>query len=117
MEVINIYFTELMLTTNGSLILIGQLKQLEQFRLNVYKNVPIPISLHKNITHITMGRLIQDIDNEHMKLLAQYLNVYGGVKLPQLTVRLPNFVASKGSFSSEMIPELTTFFNYVWRED
>lgn len=54
---VEITFNDVVLTSNGSVVLTGISEELEQFRKKVYQQIPIDNTLHKNIIHITLGRL------------------------------------------------------------
>lgn len=111
---ITIKFDEIVLTSNGSLILTGHSYQLEQLREAVYDSLPIPDRLHKNIIHMTLGRLVEDRSSDEIGELVHYLTENGKVELPELAITSPNLVVSKGSFSSEMDTALTTHLNKSW---
>lgn len=111
---LQIVFDEIVLTSNGTLILTGYSDQIVNLRNAVYENLPIPADLHKNIIHITLGRLVKNMDNGIMMGLAEYLADNSIVELPCLHVLSPHFVVSRGAFSSLMDKELTSEFSKFW---
>lgn len=116
---IEISFNNVVLTSNGSVILTGISKELEQFRQKVYQQIPIDNTLHKNIIHITLGRLCENTSSAEMKTLYDELElsrsslILYDINTP-IVIRHPKFVVSKGSLSSEVQLGLTMEFNQLW---
>ncbi|MER1890912.1 hypothetical protein [Proteus mirabilis] len=110
---IEILFNDIILTANGSVILIGVSKTLTQFRQQVYQQIPIDHHLHKNIIHITLGRLQESVSSEKITPLFQFL-AHNRLSLPiniKTSINYPKFVVSKGSLSSEILLNKTIEFN------
>ncbi|WP_109401645.1 hypothetical protein [Proteus terrae] len=116
---IEILFNDVVLTSNGSLILTGISKELTLFRQQVYQQIPIKSSLHKDIIHITLGRLGENTSSAEMKQLYDELErnrsslMHHAINTP-IIIRHPKFVVSKGSLSSEVQLGLTMEFNQLW---
>ncbi|MGF6189989.1 hypothetical protein [Serratia sp. 2723] len=122
-EIANIYnkigmlkvkFKDVLLTSNGTLILIGESSALMTFRREVYNAIAIPQELHKNIIHITLGRLLVDTTNDNMLDLYNYLLMHGQLNLPELDVSKPKFVVCNDSLATKHEASLTTHFNKLW---
>ncbi|MBG6027273.1 hypothetical protein I5F10_04590 [Proteus mirabilis] len=116
---IEISFNNVVLTSNGSVILTGVSKELEQFRQKVYQQTPIDSTLHKNIIHITLGRLCENTPSAKMKSLYNELEQIRSSLMfydinTSIVIRHPKFVVSKGSLSSEVQLGLTMQFNQLW---
>lgn len=116
---IEISFNNVVLTSNGSVILTGVSKELEQFRQKVYQQIPIDSTLHKNIIHITLGRLCENTSSVKMKSLYNELEQSRSSLMfydinTSIVIRHPKFVVSKGSLSSEVQLGLTMQFNQLW---
>ncbi|MCT8232269.1 hypothetical protein [Proteus terrae] len=116
---IEILFNNVVLTSNGSLILTGISKELTRFRQQVYQQIPIESILHKDIIHITLGRLGENTPSAEMKQLYDELEqnrsslMHHAIDTP-IIIRYPKFVVSKGSLSSEVQLGLTMEFNQLW---
>lgn len=116
---IEISFSHVVLTSNGSLILTGISEELTLFRQQIYQKIPIESELHKNIIHITLGRLREDTSSAEMKMLYNELEqnrsslMHYDINTP-IVIRHPKFVVSKGSLSSEVQLGLTMEFNQLW---
>ncbi|CAI1545122.1 hypothetical protein [Serratia fonticola] len=122
-KIVNIYnkigalkikFKDVLLTSNGTLILIGESSTLMNFRKEVYDTIAIPQELHKNIIHITLGRLLVDTTNDNMLDLYDYLLMNGQLDLPELLVSKPKFVVCNDSLATKHETPLTTHFNKLW---
>lgn len=116
---IEISFNNVVLTSNGSVILTGVSKELEQFRQKVYQQIPIDNTLHKNIIHITLGRLCENRSSAEMRTLYDELEQSRSSLMfydinTSIVIRHPKFVVSKGSLSSEVQLGLTMEFNQLW---
>ncbi|WP_311746319.1 hypothetical protein [Proteus penneri] len=116
---IKILFKNVILTSNGSLILTGISEELTRFRQQIYQQIPIDNTLHKNIIHITLGRLRENTSSAEMKKLYDELEqnrsslIYNAINTP-IVIRHPKFVVSKGSLSTEVQIGLTMEFNQLW---
>ncbi|EEG86344.1 MULTISPECIES: hypothetical protein [Proteus] len=116
---IKILFKNVILTSNGSLILTGISEELTRFRQQIYQQIPIDNTLHKNIIHITLGRLSENTSSAEMKKLYDELEqnrsslIYNAINTP-IVIRHPKFVVSKGSLSTEVQIGLTMEFNQLW---
>ncbi|WP_368936318.1 hypothetical protein [Proteus penneri] len=116
---IKILFKNVILTSNGSLILTGISEELTRFRQQIYQQIPIDNTLHKNIIHITLGRLRENTSSAEMKKLYDELEqnrsslIYNAINTP-IVIRHPKFVVSKGSLSTEVQMGLTMEFNQLW---
>lgn len=116
---IKILFKNVILTSNGSLILTGISEELTRFRQQIYQQIPIDNTLHKNIIHITLGRLSENTSSAEMKKLYDELEqnrsslIYNAINTP-IVIRHPKFVVSKGSLSTEVQMGLTMEFNQLW---
>ncbi|MFV8906296.1 hypothetical protein ABQ333_13715 [Serratia fonticola] len=112
--ILKIKFKDVLLTSNGTLILIGESSTLMNFRKEVYDTIAIPQELHKNIIHITLGRLLVDTTNDNMLDLYDYLLMHGQLDLPELLVPKPKFVVCNDSLATKHETSLTTHFNKLW---
>ncbi|QPB81201.1 hypothetical protein EHE21_18215 [Proteus sp. GOKU] len=116
---IEILFNNVVLTSNGSLILTGISEELTRFRQQIYQQIPIESALHKDIIHITLGRLGENTSSTEMKQLYDELEqnrsslMHHTINTP-IIIRHPKFVVSKGSLSSEVQLGLTMEFNQLW---
>lgn len=116
---IKILFKNVILTSNGSLILTGISEELTRFRQQIYQQIPIDNTLHKNIIHITLGRLSENMSSAEMKKLYDELEqnrsslIHNAINTP-IVIRHPKFVVSKGSLSTEVQMGLTMEFNQLW---
>ncbi|NBM55526.1 hypothetical protein GWI68_12275 [Proteus sp. G2669] len=116
---IEILFNNVVLTSNGSLILTGISEELTLFRQQIYQQIPIESVLHKDIIHITLGRLCENTSSAEMKQLYDELEqnrsslIHHAINTP-IIIRHPKFVVSKGSLSSEVQLGLTMEFNQLW---
>ncbi|MEX3027156.1 hypothetical protein [Proteus sp. STS61-E] len=115
---IEILFNDVVLTSNGSLILTGISEELTLFRQQIYQQIPIESVLHKDIIHITLGRLGENTPSAEMKQLYDELEqnrslIHHAINTP-IIIRHPKFVVSKGSLSSEVQLGLTMEFNQLW---
>ncbi|QIG04353.1 hypothetical protein [Proteus sp. ZN5] len=116
---IEILFNDVVLTSNGSLILTGISEELTLFRQQIYQQIPIKSSLHKDIIHITLGRLGENTSSTKIKQLYDELErnrsslMHHAINTP-IIIRHPKFVVSKGSLSSEVQLGLTMEFNQLW---
>ncbi|MBI6530124.1 hypothetical protein JEP40_13495 [Proteus vulgaris] len=116
---IEISFDNVVLTSNGSLILTGISEELTLFRQQIYQQIPIESELHKDIIHITLGRLGENTSSAEMKQLYDELEqnrsslMHHAINTP-IIIRHPKFVVSKGSLSSEVQLGLTMEFNQLW---
>ncbi|CRL65048.1 hypothetical protein [Proteus penneri] len=116
---IKILFKNVILTSNGSLILTGISEELTRFRQEIYQQIPIDNTLHKNIIHITLGRLSENTSSAEMKKLYDELEqnrsslIHNAINTP-IVIRHPKFVVSKGSLSTEVQMGLTMEFNQLW---
>lgn len=116
---IEILFNDVVLTFNGSLILTGISEELTLFRQQIYQQIPIESVLHKDIIHITLGRLGKNMPSAEMKQLYDELEqnrsslIHHAINTP-IIIRHPKFVVSKGSLSSEVQLGLTMEFNQLW---
>ncbi|NBM69826.1 hypothetical protein [Proteus sp. G2663] len=116
---IKILFKNVILTSNGSLILTGISEELTRFRQQIYQQIPIDNTLHKNIIHITLGRLSENTSSAEMKKLYDELEqnrsslIYNAINTP-IVIRHPKFVVSKGSLSTEVQMGLTMELNQLW---
>ncbi|MCT6518563.1 hypothetical protein GY03_14910 [Proteus vulgaris] len=116
---IEISFNNVVLTSNGSLILTGISEELTRFRQQIYQQIPIESTLHKDIIHITLGRLRENTLSVDMKTLYKALEqnrsslIHNAIN-PPIVIRHPKFVVSKGSLSTEVQMGLTMEFNQLW---
>ncbi len=116
---IEILFNDVVLTSNGSLILTGISEELTRFRQQIYQQIPIESELHKDIIHITLGRLGKNMSSTEMKQFYDELEqnrsslIHYAINTP-IIIRHPKFVVSKGSLSTEVQMGLTMEFNQLW---
>ena len=113
---IEILFNNVVLTSNGSLILTGISEELTQ---QIYQQIPIEGALHKDIIHITLGRLGENTSSTEMKHLYDELEQNRSSLMHHtintaIIIRHPKFVVSKGSLSSDVQLGLTMEFNQLW---
>lgn len=113
---IDILFNQVVLTPNGSVILTGISAELEAFRQKVYQQIPIENNLHKNIIHITLGRLRENapadkIESFYNHLVKNQSLLNADIMQHSITIKHPKFVVSKGSLSADVIDNLTREFN------
>ena len=106
-----IYFNNIVLTSNGTIILLGESKELIDFRNHVYNKYPIPQSLRKNIVHITLGRLFQNESIENMSALNTFLKMKGSLSLPPLIINHPKIIVSRDMLCLNVDNNLTCEFN------
>lgn len=116
---IDILFNETVLTSNGSVILTGISQKLALFRQLVYQQIPIDNTLHKNIIHITLGRLREDTPSVQIKSFYEYIKTHQFRKNDifahhPIDIHYPKFVVSRGSLSSEVMTDMTKEFNSLW---
>ncbi|MEQ4924644.1 hypothetical protein [Proteus hauseri] len=116
---IELIFSNVVLTSNGSVVLTAISSELESFRQMVYKKIPIDGCLHKNIIHLTLGRLSKNTSSENIKNFYDYisnnnLNTIFSSEIPSWKIEQPKFVISQGSLSSEIISNITHDFNQLW---
>lgn len=116
---IEILFNNVVLTSNGSLILTGISEELTHFRQQIYQQIPIEGALHKDIIHITLGRLGENTSSTEMKHLYDELEQNRSSLMHHtintaIIIRYPKFVVSKGSLSSDVQLGLTMEFNQLW---
>lgn len=116
---IELIFSEVVLTSNGSVVLTAISPELEHFRQRVYKYIPIDRSLHKNIVHLTLGRLSKNTLSKEIKIFYDYiinnnLDSAFSSPIPCWKIAQPKFVISQGSLSSKVISNITHDFNQIW---
>ncbi|MTH48019.1 2'-5' RNA ligase family protein [Intestinirhabdus alba] len=94
-------FDRLLLTANGSLILVGDSAQVVSLRERVYREVKIAGALHKNIVHITLGRLVVDAPGTDMaRLFTDIGENRGRVALPPIAACAAKFVVGGDTFAT-----------------
>lgn len=108
---ITIFFQDVVLTSNGSIILLGESSELSEFRKFIYNHYDISENLRKNIIHITLGRLLQNESAENMNDVDTFLRMKGHLVLPSLTVNNPKIIVSRDVHCLDVDTDLTFEFN------
>jgi len=108
---LTIYFKNVVLTPNGSVILLGESQELFKFRDDIYNRYSIPKDLRKNIIHITLGRLLQNELIENMDDINSFLQMKGSISLPPVTINYPKIILSRDSLCLDVDSNLTNEFN------
>ncbi|MDR7341631.1 hypothetical protein J2X14_000019 [Pantoea alhagi] len=108
---INIALQDVLLTPNGSIILMGKSQELLDFRQEIYSTYNFPDCLKKDIIHITLGRLLQNETVENMEAINNYLTIQGTLHLPSVTVNSPKIIISRDTHCFNIDTELTLDFN------
>lgn len=107
-------FNELILTENGCLILAGESNSVSGFRDDVYKKIPTRCELKKDILHITLGRLGEEVKGATMYRVNRHLHHLPPFDLSGIRTFAPCFVVAEGSLSATVNEPLTKQFNEVW---
>jgi hypothetical protein len=108
-----IFFSEILLTNNGSVILVGGSPVLDSFRDKIHHKYNLPQHVRKNIIHITLGRLLQETSSDNMQSVFNYLHHRGKVSLPELIVNTPKFIISRDVLGHKIDNALTDEFNKI----
>lgn len=106
-----INFQDLVLTSNGSIILLGKSPEVMAFRNHIYNRYPTDEALRKNIIHITVGRLLQDATIENMSAINRFLQENGHLSLPAVEITYPKFIVSRDSLCLTVDTALSSEFN------
>ncbi|ELC2820267.1 hypothetical protein RIY08_004223 [Salmonella enterica] len=109
---LTIIFKNVVLTSNGSIIILGESNQLSDFREFVYNKYDIDKSLKKNIIHITLGRLLQDESFYNMNDINTFLQMKGDLSLPPVIVNHPKFILSRDLHCSIVDKDLSMDFTF-----
>lgn len=108
---LTINFQDIALTSNGSIIILGESQKLSEFRSSVYNQYNTPEDLRKNIIHITLGRLLQDAPFENMNNVNRFLQTRGHLALPSIIINHPKIVFSRDLHCSNVDINLAMEFN------
>lgn len=108
---LTITFKDVLLTSNGSIIILGESQKLSEFREFVYKKYDTDEELRKNIIHITLGRLLQDESFDNINDVNSFLQMKGSLSLPPVIINHPKFILSRDLHCSIIDKELSIEFN------
>lgn len=108
---LTINFQDVVLTSNGSIILLGESIELFEFRNYIYNQYNISESLRKNIIHITLGRLFQNESIENMDDVNTFLQMKGRLSLPPVIINYPKIILSRDMLCLNVDTNLTCEFN------
>lgn len=108
---LTINFQDVILTSNGSIIILGESQNLSEFRSSVYSQYNTPEDLRKNIIHITLGRLLQNASIENMNNVNKFLQIRGRLSLPSIIINHPKFIFSRDLHCSNVDINLSMELN------
>ncbi|MEW5289436.1 hypothetical protein ABW286_09620 [Erwinia papayae] len=108
---LTINFEDIVLTSNGSIILLGESTGVFEFRNYVYNQYNMHDSLRKNIIHITLGRLFKNESVENMGDVDTFLRMKGRLSLPPVTINYPKIILSRDMLCMNVDTNLTCEFN------
>jgi hypothetical protein len=109
---LTITFKDVVLTSNGSIIILGSSQKLSEFRRDIYRKYDTEEELRKNIIHITLGRLLQDESFDSMNDINTFLQMKGSLSLPPVIINYPKFILSRDLHCSVIDEKLSIEFNY-----